>query len=133
MPILGGDGEFNLNGARPVPPDPVIEWKNVLPVDPSFAARKPRKLGTSLSPPLTTLPSSVVPPPDPTVHLAARNMVRGKKVGLSSGQQVARATGAPELSSATLGLSSDPGWGGEAPPATRQSDFVQLLTFDGVG
>ena len=48
------------------PPDPgnlVIEWKNILPVDPTFPARKPRKIDTKLSPPLTNLPGSVVPPP----------------------------------------------------------------------
>jgi hypothetical protein len=57
----------------------------------------------------------VVPPPDPTVHLAVRNTLRGKRVGLPSGQQVARAMRANVLSNTTLGLSNDPGWGGEAP------------------
>lgn len=115
VPVFGPDEGFNLNGGRPVPPDLVIEWKNILPVDPSFPARKPRKIDTKLSLPLATLPASVVPPPDPTTHLAVRNSLRGKHVGLPSGQQVARAMGAPVLSNATLGLSSDPGWSGEAP------------------
>jgi hypothetical protein len=92
-----------------------MEWKNILPVDPNFPARKPRKLDTKLSLPLTNLPASVVPPTDPTVHLAVRNTLRGKHVGLPSGQQVARAMRANVLSNATLGLSTDPGWGGEAP------------------
>jgi hypothetical protein len=115
VPVFGLDGGFNLNGGRPVPADLVVDWKNILPVDPAFPARKPRKIDTRLSLPLTTLPGSVVPPPDPTVHLAVRNTLRGKRVGLSSGQQVARAMRAPVLSNATLGLSDDPGWGGEAP------------------
>jgi hypothetical protein len=92
-----------------------MEWKNILPVDPNFAARKPRKIDTKLSLPLTALPGSVVPPPDPTVHLAVRNTLRGKHVGLPSGQQVAKAMRVNVLSNATLGLSNDPGWGGEAP------------------
>jgi hypothetical protein len=115
VPIFGPDGGFNLNGGRPIPSDLVMEWKNILPVDPNFPARPPRKIDTKLSLPLTTLPGSAVPPPDPTIHLAIRNTIRGKRVGLPSGQQVARAMRAPVLSNATLGLSNDPGWGGEAP------------------
>jgi hypothetical protein len=115
VPVFGPQGEFNLNGGRPIPADLVIEWKNILPVDPSFAARPPRKIDTKLSLPLTSLPGSVVPPPDPTVHLAVRNTLRGKHVGLPSGQQVARAMRLNAPSNAALGLSSDPGWGGEAP------------------
>ena len=115
VPIFGPDGGFNLNGGRPIPVDLVMEWKNILPVDPNFPARPPRKIDTKLSLPLTTLPGSAVPPPDPTIHLAIRNTIRGKRVGLPSGQQVARAMRVPVLSNATLGLSNDPGWGGEAP------------------
>ncbi|HET6919108.1 MAG TPA: heme peroxidase family protein [Jiangellaceae bacterium] len=106
---------FNLNGGRPLPADLVIEWKNILPDLGNPAARKPRKIDTKLSPPLTSLPGSAVPPPDPTKHLAIRNTLRGKRVGLPSGQQVARAMRATVLSNATLGLSNDPGWKGEAP------------------
>jgi hypothetical protein len=114
VPVFGPDGDFNLNGGRPVPSDLVVEWKNILPVDPAFPARKPRKIDTRLSLPLTSLPGSVVPPPDPAVHLAVRNTLRGKQVGLPSGQEVARAMRVPILSNATLGL-SDPGWAGQAP------------------
>ena len=92
-----------------------MEWKNILPVDPKFPGRPPRKIDTKLSLPLTTLPGSAVPPPDPTKDLAVRNTLRGKRVGLPSGQQVARAMRAPVLSNSTLGLSNDPGWKGEAP------------------
>jgi len=77
--------------------------------------RKPRKIDTKLSLPLATLPSSVVPPPDPTVHLAIRNTLRGKRVGLPSGQQVAGAMRVPVLTNAALGLSNDRGWAGQAP------------------
>jgi len=115
VPVFGPDGGFNLNGGRPVPADLVIDWKNILPVDPAFTARKPRKIDTKLSLPLMSLPGSVVPPPDPNVNLAVRNTLRGKHVGLPSGQQVAKAMRVKPLSNAALGLSSDPGWGGEAP------------------
>jgi hypothetical protein len=113
--VFGPAGGFNLNGGRPIPADLVIEWKNILPVDPNFPARPPRKIDTKLSIPLTSLPPNVVPPPDPTVNLAIRNTLRGKRVGLPSGQQVAKAMRLTPLSNATLGLSSDPGWAGEAP------------------
>jgi Animal haem peroxidase len=113
--IFGPDGGFNLNGGRPIPSNLVMVWKNILPVDPTFPARPPRKIDTKLSIPLTNLPGSAVPPPDPTKHLAVRNTLRGKHVGLPSGQQVARAMRANVLSNTTLGLNNDPGWGGEAP------------------
>ena len=115
VPIFGPDGGFNLNGGRPIPADLSMEWKNILPVDPTFPARKPRKIDTKLSLPLASLPASAIPPPDPTVHLAVRNTLRGKHVGLPSGQQVAKTMRVTALTNAVLGLSSDPGWGGEAP------------------
>jgi hypothetical protein len=112
--IFGPAGGFNLNGGRPIPSNLVIQWKNILNIDGS-GGRPPRKIDTKLSLPLTTLPGSAVPPPDPTIHLAVRNNRRGKKVGLPSGQQIARAMRVTALSNATLGLGNDPGWGGEAP------------------
>ena len=115
VPVFGPDGGFNLNGGRPVPSDLVVDWKFLLRVDPDFPVRKPRRLDTNLSLPLATLPDSVVPPPDAVLNLAVRNTLRGKRVGLPSGQQVAGAMRLAPLSNRTLGLSSDPGWGGEAP------------------
>ena len=114
VPIFGPDGGFNLNGGRPIPSDLVIVWNNILRIEPG-TGRPPRKIDTNLSLPLTSLPGSAVPPPDPTKDLAVRNTLRGKRVGLPSGQQVARAMRAPVLSNSTLGLSNDPGWKGEAP------------------
>jgi hypothetical protein len=113
--IFGPSGSRNLNGGRPIPSGLVMDWKNILPVDPSFPARKPRKIDTKLSIPLGTLPASAVPPPDPGTNLAVRNTLRGKRVGLPSGQQVAKAMRVNALSNATLGVSNDPRWGGEAP------------------
>jgi hypothetical protein len=112
--IFGPANGFNLNGGRPIPSNLAIEWKNILPVDPNFPARPPRKIDTNLSIPLTELPGSAVPPPDTTIHLAVRNNRRGKKVGLPSGQQVAKAMRVTPLSNAELGL-TDPSWKGEAP------------------
>ena len=113
--VFGPAGGFNLNGGRPVPAELVVDWRNILPVDPSLPPRPPRRLDTRLSLPLTNLPGSVVPPPDPVLNLAVRNTLRGKRVGLPSGQQVAAAMRLTPLTNKTLGLSSDPGWAGEAP------------------
>ena len=112
--IFGPAGGFNLNGGRPIPSNLVMQWKNILNVDGS-GGRPPRKIDTKLSIPLSALPGSAVPPPDPTIHLAVRNNRRGKAVGLPSGQQIARAMRVNVLSNATLGIGTDPGWGGEAP------------------
>jgi hypothetical protein len=115
VPIFG-DGDFNLNGGRPIPSELVMVWNNILPNLGNPEARKPRKIDTMLSIPLATLPGSAIPPTDPTTkHLAIRNTLRGKRVGLPSGQQVAKAMRAQVLSNATLELSNDSGWGGEAP------------------
>jgi hypothetical protein len=114
--IFGTDPtKRNLNGGRPIPGDLVMVWNNILPDLGNPAARPPRKIDTKLSIPLSDLPGSAVPPPDPTKQLAVRNTLRGKRVGLPSGQQVAKAMRVSVLSNATLGLSNDPGWGGEAP------------------
>jgi Animal haem peroxidase len=115
VPIFGPEGGFNLNGGRPIPSDLVMVWRNILPQLGPPGGRPPRKIDTNLSLPLTNMPKSAVPEDDPTKHLAVRNTLRGKHVGLPSGQQVARAMGAPVLSNSTLGLSNDPGWKGEAP------------------
>jgi Animal haem peroxidase len=112
--VFGPPDGFNLNGGRPIPANLVIDWKNILPDLGNPDARKPRKIDTKLSIPLSTLPGSAVPPPDPTTHLAVRNNRRGKRVGLPSGQQVAKAMRVPVLSNTALGL-TEPGWGGQAP------------------
>jgi hypothetical protein len=129
--IFGPADGRNLNGGRPIPADLVIQWKNILPVDPNFPARKPRKIDTRLSIPLSTLPGSAVPSPDPTKHLAIRNTLRGKHVGLPSGQQVAKAMRVNVLSNATLGLSNASGWGGEAPLWFYILKEAELPPYDG--
>jgi hypothetical protein len=75
-------------------------------------------MDTRLSIPLFHLPTTVVgddPTGAPRIDsLAQRNLLRGKRLGLPSGQDVARAMGVPPIDDATLGL-DDPRWGGQAP------------------
>jgi hypothetical protein len=73
--------------------------------------------------PITILPKPEVEPdvePDARRSLAARNLLRGKMLGLASGQQVAQMMGEEVLSNAQLDkhaprLGNDPGWQGQAP------------------
>jgi hypothetical protein len=113
--------EFNLNGSRPIPERLVIAWRHFFEIpriDGSVTGpvtNLARQIDTDLSLPLFNLPSSVVPPPDAMVSLAQRNLIRGKRLGLASGQRVAQEMGVQALSNAQLGLGNDPGWGGQAP------------------
>jgi hypothetical protein len=74
-----------------------------------------RKINGKLARQLFALPGSVVSSARPELHsLAVRNLLRGKALGLPSGQAVATAIGATPLTNAQLGLSGA-GWGGQAP------------------
>ncbi len=111
--------DSNLNGKRPCPPRLVIDWRFFFDIPaaapPLNADRRnaARKLDSDLSVPLFKLPASVVPPPH--ISLAERNLLRGKRLGLPSGQQVAQRMGVEALSNEQLGLGDDPGWEGQAP------------------
>ena len=102
----------NLNGSRPLPTRLQVEWQRFFGDFPT--ARPVRKLDAKLAAPLFTLPRSVTPDDNPLTLLAVRNLLRGKKLGLPSGQQVARAMGSTVLANTELGL-TDLGWNGEAP------------------
>jgi hypothetical protein len=108
----------NLNGRRPLPPELEIAWRHffVIPgVSGTPPANKARPIDSALAMPLFKLPRTIVRSPDPRVSLAERNLIRGKKLGLPSGQRVAQAMGAEALSNAQLGLGNEPGWEGQAP------------------
>ena len=109
--------DFNLNGSRPCPKRLVIAWRHFfdVPGAPGTPVNGARRLDSDLSLPLFSLPASVVPPPDTRVSLAERNLLRGKRLGLPSGQRVARQMGAVPLSNRELGLGEGPGWEGQAP------------------
>jgi hypothetical protein len=110
----------NLDGGREIPPDLVIDWRYFFVIPPRV--NKARPIDSKLSPPLFELPKRIIPEPDKTlVSLAERNLLRGKRLGLASGQRVAQEMGATVLSNADLfkglppDLGNDPGWGGQAP------------------
>ena len=114
----------NLGGSRPIPPKLVAQWSNLFEVDGglnrSGGPRPARKIDSSLSFPLANLPASALASAPQVGSLAERNLLRGKRLGLPSGQRVAAEIGAPGLTNTQLdpdrrlGLGA-PGWGGEAP------------------
>jgi hypothetical protein len=103
--------ENNLNGGRPIPARLQIDWRNLF----GAGARPVRKIDAKLAAPLFILPTAILPEQDtPQTLLSVRNLLRGKRLGLPSGQRVAQAMGVAPLANADLGL-SEPEWQGEAP------------------
>ncbi|WP_409329054.1 peroxidase family protein [Trujillonella humicola] len=108
VPIFGRDGYEDLRGNRPIPHDLWVDWNYFFDI-PGMSTpddrNMSRKIDTQLSLPLSTLPPTVVAPTaGAIVSLAERNLLRGKRLGLPAGQDVAVAMGLRPLSNAELGL-----------------------------
>ena len=111
VPIFApGPGGFSdLRGFKAMVPSWAIDWRRFAdlerlnfgtPVPPPNAANQLRlqmayKIDTSLVDPLRALPASIAGDPPPS--LAARNLLRGWRLGLPSGQAVAKAMGVVPL------------------------------------
>lgn len=100
----GHSGELGNNPTLPT--NWVINWKRFYDFSPApLVGPEPkfnpaRRIDTRLIPALHTLPDGEVmigPGAPPTASLAVRNLLRGRLVGLPSGQAVATAIGAPAL------------------------------------
>ncbi|MHA6791952.1 peroxidase family protein [Pseudonocardia bannensis] len=118
VPIFAPDGYEDLRGSRPIPENMWIDWNYFFDI-PGMSTPDDRNMArlidTQLSLPLFTLPSTVVAPTaGAIIALAERNLLRGKRLGLPAGQDVAVAMGIKPLSNAQLGL-TEPGWKGKAP------------------
>jgi hypothetical protein len=118
VPIFGQDGFEDLRGNRPIPHSLWADWNyffDIPGLEPPDDRNMARLIDTDISLPLYTLPPTVVAPTDKAiVALAERNLLRGKRLGLPCGQDVAAAMGVTPLSNAELGL-KQPGWEGKAP------------------
>ncbi|MGY1820554.1 peroxidase family protein [Geodermatophilus sp. SYSU D00079] len=118
VPIFGRDGYEDLRGSRPIPHDLWVDWNyffDIPGMDTPDDRNMARRIDTQLSLPLTTLPSTVVAPTaGAIISLAERNLLRGKRLGLPAGQDVATAMGIKPLTNQELGL-TEPGWNGKAP------------------
>jgi hypothetical protein len=109
----------DLRGSRPIPLNLKIDFNNFfdIPGHAIPAGRNvSRKIDALISRSLYSLPIGPVVPPDPpaVISLAERNLLRGKRLGLPSYQDVAEAMDITPYTNAQLGL-TDPGWGGKAP------------------
>lgn len=96
------DRRADFRGFRGLPPQWTISWTNFFPLDDEGPVAS-RKIDTRLVEPLFTLPGEDPADVDRR-SLARRNLVRGLRLQLPAGQQVARAVGVEPLSSAELGF-----------------------------
>ena len=118
-PIFSSDrslgNKVNLNGFRPLPDDWGFQWKYFFPVSNEPHLPQPSyRIDDELVNPLGDLP---VDPPEPGLtSLAERNLLRGLRLSLPSGQSVSRAMGIEPLTDAELDLGGvAPSFVGHAP------------------
>src|SRR5829696_5416369 len=93
----------NLNGHRELLPRLKIQWSkffNVAGQKPT--ARPVRQFDASLADPLFKMPLTALPDTNSLGLLSQRNLRRGRKMGLPSGQQVARLMGVTPLTATQL-------------------------------
>ncbi|MDI6102597.1 heme peroxidase family protein [Actinoplanes sp. NEAU-A12] len=114
--IFGQEGA-DLRGNRPLPARLEIDWWHFfdVPGKPAAPRNASRRMDGKLSLPLFNLPGTVVN--DNTPSLAERNLLRGSRLGLPAGQDVAARMGITPLTNTQLGLPdpANPGWQGKAP------------------
>jgi hypothetical protein len=111
----GDDPLSHLGGGRRLPVAWQAGWQFFFKFPNRRVPQASRKINGKLARQLFALPGSVVSSARPELHsLAVRNLLRGKALGLPSGQAVATAIGTTPLTNAQLGLSG-PGWDGQAP------------------
>ena len=104
LPIFPDDRKQGLTGFRKMGEDLAIDWGRFIDIDtrdydgPKAVKRKrlqfAYRIDTSLVHPLSRLPQTVASHPS---ALAERNLLRSWRLGLPSGQDVARAMGVPPL------------------------------------
>src|SRR5262249_16100254 len=106
----------DLIGFRPVPPDQRVDWSLLFDLTGRPPADRARKIDGRLVGALIKLP--VVITGDCQVEefhsLAVRDLERGQRVALPSGEAVARHLGVAPLTADEVGARSA-GWGGETP------------------
>ncbi len=91
----------HLNGFRRLPEKWGFQWKFFFDVEPGFAPQDSFRIDTNLANPLGNLPPQVASNPS---SLAERNLIRGLRMGVPSGQTVARAMGVEPLNPQELGI-----------------------------
>ena len=95
----------NLNGHRDLLPLPrlKIQWSKFFNANPAAPTARPvRQFDASLADPLFKMPLTALPDTNTLGTLSGRNLRRGRKMNLPSGQQVARLMGVTPLTNAQL-------------------------------
>ena len=121
IPVFGPDAApgrsfpRNLNGGGPRPRDQWIDWTLFLPGGEPAVAGSPQpsyQLDPEISAPLADLITARVLPASggPLISLGARNLVRGLRLGLPSGQAIARSMGIPPVPRGKLGIDDRKGF-----------------------
>ncbi|MGI2908207.1 peroxidase family protein [Tolypothrix sp. VBCCA 56010] len=95
-------GKFGDFANIPIPSDWIIDWRRFFQIDPNVQVGFSRKLDPFLVDPLKNLPN--VPLPN---SLAVRNLLRGRSLGLPSGQSVARFMKLQPLTKAEISTGAD--------------------------
>jgi hypothetical protein len=113
-------GARDLRGGQHLDELTHIDWAEFFEIDgaPEFEGNLSRKLDTKISESLFNLPIGAPGVPGQGTNvLAQRTLLRSKRYGIPSGQDVARAMGIPVLSNQKLGLNKNkyPDFNGEAP------------------
>jgi hypothetical protein len=92
-----------LNGHRELLPRLKIQWSKFFNVDPKAPTARPvRQFDASLAHPLFQLPANALPDSNTLGLLSQRNLRRGRKMGLPSGQQLAKLMGVTPLTPTQL-------------------------------
>lgn len=101
-------GTSPSQGDVPVPSDWIIDWRRFFNVGPSgpIKPNMSRLLDTKMANPLKNLPAFAAIP-DEVASLARRNLLRGSRLGLPSGQTLAAAMGVPVLSPEQVAAGAD--------------------------
>ena len=118
VPIFAPEGYADLRGSRQIPSDLWIDWNYFFEI-PGMNSPDDRNISrlidSQISLPLYNLPPTIVARTEKAIiALAERNLLRGKRLGLPAGQDVAKAMGVTPLTNAQLGLKQT-GWNGKAP------------------
>lgn len=85
----------------PIPSDWIIDWRRFVELDSNVAVNPGRKLDPFLVNPLKEVPDR------PPIVLSVRNLLRGRSLGLPSGQNIARAMGFQPLTPDEIATGTD--------------------------
>jgi hypothetical protein len=104
VPLFGDSPtDNNLNGSREIPARLKLQWSKFFNAPGTWTARPVRQIDARLSASLFSLPPTAIPDGVYSENLlAVRNLLRGRKLGLPSGQTIARLMGVTPLTASQI-------------------------------